>query len=86
VTVHYVTIASGNQVMRSAAERDRVSTELSGVFCFERGGGPDEQLPVSHHLPHLRLGRLSQGQAVATVCGGDGGGLRKGSAVSDTAR
>ncbi|EOA82654.1 uncharacterized protein SETTUDRAFT_96446, partial [Exserohilum turcica Et28A] len=35
VVVHYGTIASGNQVMRSAAERDRVSTELGGVLCFE---------------------------------------------------
>jgi nucleoside phosphorylase len=35
VMVHYGTIASGNQVMRSAAERDRVSAELGGVLCFE---------------------------------------------------
>ena len=35
VAVHYGTIASGNQVMRSAAERDRVSAELGGVLCFE---------------------------------------------------
>jgi nucleoside phosphorylase len=35
LVVHYGTIASGNQVMRSAAERDRVSTELGGVLCFE---------------------------------------------------
>ncbi|CAG5189832.1 uncharacterized protein ALTATR162_LOCUS12094 [Alternaria atra] len=35
VVVHYGTIASGNQVMRSAAERDRVSAELDGVLCFE---------------------------------------------------
>ena len=33
--VHYGTIASGNQVMRDAAERDRVSSELGGVLCFE---------------------------------------------------
>jgi nucleoside phosphorylase len=33
--VHYGTIASGNQVMRSASERDKVSTELGGVLCFE---------------------------------------------------
>jgi nucleoside phosphorylase len=33
--VHYGIIASGNQVMRSAAERDRVSAELGGVLCFE---------------------------------------------------
>jgi nucleoside phosphorylase len=35
VMVHYGTIASGNQVMRDGAERDRVSTELGGVLCFE---------------------------------------------------
>jgi nucleoside phosphorylase len=35
VVVHYGTIASGNQVMRSAAERNRVSAELGGVLCFE---------------------------------------------------
>jgi nucleoside phosphorylase len=35
VVVHYGTIASGNQVIRSAAERDKVSDELGGVLCFE---------------------------------------------------
>jgi nucleoside phosphorylase len=35
VMVHYGTIASGNQVMRSAAEREKVSAELGGVLCFE---------------------------------------------------
>lgn len=35
VVVHYGTVASGNQVMRSAAERDRASAELGGVLCFE---------------------------------------------------
>jgi nucleoside phosphorylase len=35
VVLHYGTIASGNQVMRSAAERDKVSAELGGVLCFE---------------------------------------------------
>jgi nucleoside phosphorylase len=35
VTVHYGTIASGNQVMKDAAERDRVSAEFGGVLCFE---------------------------------------------------
>jgi nucleoside phosphorylase len=35
IVVHYGTIASGNQVMRSAAERDRVSAGLGGVLCFE---------------------------------------------------
>lgn len=35
VMVHYGTIASGNQVMRDGTERDRVSSELGGVLCFE---------------------------------------------------
>jgi ankyrin repeat protein/nucleoside phosphorylase len=35
VTVHYGTIASGNRVIRNAAERDKVSLELGGVLCFE---------------------------------------------------
>ena len=35
VMSHYGTIASGNQAMRNAAERDRVSAELGGVLCFE---------------------------------------------------
>jgi len=35
VVVHYGTIASGNQVMRDAVERDKVSAELGGVLCFE---------------------------------------------------
>jgi nucleoside phosphorylase len=35
VKTHYGTIASGNQVMRSGVERDRVSAMLGGVLCFE---------------------------------------------------
>ncbi|KAF2474350.1 TPR repeat protein [Lindgomyces ingoldianus] len=35
VVSHYGTIASGNQVMKNAAERDSVSAELGGVLCFE---------------------------------------------------
>jgi nucleoside phosphorylase len=35
IVVYYGTIASGNQVIRNAAERDRVSSELGGVLCFE---------------------------------------------------
>jgi nucleoside phosphorylase len=35
VALHYGTVASGNQVIRSAAERDRLSAELGGVLCFE---------------------------------------------------
>jgi nucleoside phosphorylase len=31
----YGTIALGNQVMRDAAQRDKVSSELGGVLCFE---------------------------------------------------
>jgi nucleoside phosphorylase len=35
VVVHYGTIASGNQVIKSAVERDSVSAKLGGVLCFE---------------------------------------------------
>lgn len=35
VAVHYGTIASGNRVIKDAAERDRVRAELGGVLCFE---------------------------------------------------
>ncbi|KAF4462855.1 purine and uridine phosphorylase [Fusarium albosuccineum] len=35
LVVHYGTIASGNRVMRDGAMRDKVSTELGGVLCFE---------------------------------------------------
>ncbi|KAF2624758.1 hypothetical protein BU25DRAFT_423864 [Macroventuria anomochaeta] len=35
VVVHYGTIASGNQVIKNAAERDKASAQLGGVLCFE---------------------------------------------------
>jgi nucleoside phosphorylase len=35
VAIHYGTIASGNQVIKHAAERDKLSAELSGILCFE---------------------------------------------------
>jgi nucleoside phosphorylase len=35
VVVHYRTIASGNQVIKDAAVRDKLSAELGGVLCFE---------------------------------------------------
>lgn len=35
VTVHYGVIASGNQVIKDGATRDRLSAELGGVLCFE---------------------------------------------------
>ena len=33
--IHYGTIASGNQVIKHAVERDMVSKEFGGVLCFE---------------------------------------------------
>ncbi|PWY64383.1 purine and uridine phosphorylase [Aspergillus eucalypticola CBS 122712] len=33
--VHYGTIASGNQVLKDAHERDRLAAELGRVLCFE---------------------------------------------------
>jgi len=35
IAVHYGTIASGNQVMKDGITRDRLSSELGGVLCFE---------------------------------------------------
>ncbi|KAE8371342.1 nucleoside phosphorylase domain-containing protein [Aspergillus bertholletiae] len=35
IMVHYGTIASGNQAIRNALERDRVSSELGGVLFFD---------------------------------------------------
>lgn len=35
VTIHYGTIASGNQVMKDGTTRDRLSKELGGVLCYE---------------------------------------------------
>lgn len=35
VATHYGIIASGNQVLKDAAVRDRLSAELGGVLCFE---------------------------------------------------
>jgi nucleoside phosphorylase len=35
VAIHYGTIASGNQVIKDGATRDRLSEELGGVLCFE---------------------------------------------------
>ncbi len=85
VTVHYGTIASGNQVIKSADERDRLSAELGGVLCFEmEAAGLNEQLPLSCHSRHLRLCRLTQEQTMANVRSWNGGGVCKGAAVSNT--
>jgi nucleoside phosphorylase len=35
VMTHYGTIASGNQVIKDAVVRDKLSAELGGVLCFE---------------------------------------------------
>jgi nucleoside phosphorylase len=35
IVIHYGTIASGNQVMKDGITRDRLSSELGGVLCFE---------------------------------------------------
>jgi hypothetical protein len=35
VVVHYGAIASGNQVMKDGVTRDRMSSELGSVLCFE---------------------------------------------------
>jgi nucleoside phosphorylase len=35
VSLHFGTIASGNQVMKDGVTRDRLSAELGGILCFE---------------------------------------------------
>ncbi|KAH8803394.1 nucleoside phosphorylase domain-containing protein [Xylogone sp. PMI_703] len=35
VTIHYGTIASGNQVIKDGVTRDQLSADLGGVMCFE---------------------------------------------------
>jgi nucleoside phosphorylase len=35
VVVHHGTVASGNQLIKDAAVRDKLSAELGGVLCFE---------------------------------------------------
>ncbi|KAE8387088.1 hypothetical protein BDV23DRAFT_174940 [Aspergillus alliaceus] len=44
IAVHYSTIASGNRAMKDAAERDKVSSQLSSVLCFEMEAA--ECLPI----------------------------------------
>ena len=48
IAVHYGTVASGNQVMRDGATRDRISQELGGVLCFEM-----EAAGMMHSFPCL---------------------------------
>jgi nucleoside phosphorylase len=35
IAIHFGTIASGNQVIKDGVIRDRLSSELGGVLCFE---------------------------------------------------
>jgi nucleoside phosphorylase len=48
IVVHYGTIASGNQVIKDGATRDRLSLELGGVLCFEM-----EAAGLMHNFPCL---------------------------------
>jgi ankyrin repeat protein/nucleoside phosphorylase len=48
VVVHYGTIASGNQVIKDGHIRDRLSSELGGVLCFEM-----EAAGLMNHFPCL---------------------------------
>jgi nucleoside phosphorylase len=85
VTVHYGTIASGNQVMKDAAERDRVSAELGGVLCFEmEAAGLMNDFPCLVKKRHLRLRRLTQELQVAGLRGRDSSGVCEGAVISDT--
>jgi nucleoside phosphorylase len=46
--IHYGTIASGNQVIKDGLTRDRLSSELGGVLCFEM-----EAAGLMNHFPSL---------------------------------
>ncbi|KAJ0421028.1 hypothetical protein BJY00DRAFT_113978 [Aspergillus carlsbadensis] len=54
VTIHYGTIASGNQVMKDAITRDRLSSELGGVLCFEM-----EAAGLMNNMPCLVIRGIS---------------------------
>lgn len=54
VTAHYGTIASGNQVIKDAITRDRLSAELGGVLCFEM-----EAAGLMNNLPCLVIRGIS---------------------------
>ncbi|KAL4885664.1 hypothetical protein BJY04DRAFT_205379 [Aspergillus karnatakaensis] len=54
VAIHYGTIASGNQVMKDAIARDRLSSELGGVLCFEM-----EAAGMMNNLPCLVIRGIS---------------------------
>jgi nucleoside phosphorylase len=59
IAVHYGTIASGNQVMREAAQRDQASEELGGVLCFEM-----EAADLMNNFPCLVV-RVYQGRRMS---------------------
>jgi nucleoside phosphorylase len=48
VKVHYGTIASSNQVIKDGLTRDRLSSELGGILCFEM-----EAAGLMNHFPCL---------------------------------
>jgi hypothetical protein len=74
VVVHHGMIASGNQVMKSAAERDKVSAELGGVLYFNI-----EATGLMNSFLCLVVRSICEcGKSSRSVC--------KRSAVSDTAR
>ncbi|KAL3448908.1 hypothetical protein BJX65DRAFT_317173 [Aspergillus insuetus] len=54
VAIHYGTIASGNQVMKDAITRDRLSSDLGGVLCFEM-----EAAGVMNNMPCLVIRGIS---------------------------
>ncbi|RDW74453.1 uncharacterized protein DSM5745_07115 [Aspergillus mulundensis] len=54
VKIHYGTIASGNQVIKDATTRVRLSSELGGVLCFEM-----EAAGLMNNLPCLVIRGIS---------------------------
>lgn len=54
IVVHYGTIASGNQLMKDGIARDKLSSELGGVLCFEM-----EAAGLMNHFPCLVIRGIS---------------------------
>jgi len=78
------TVASGNQVIRDGATRDRISLEFSGVLCFEM-----EAAGLINSFPCLVIRGIcdyadSQEQEMAGICSRHGGGICEGSLVGHT--
>ena len=66
--VHYGVIASGNQVVKDAAVRDRLRDEFDALCVEMEAAGLMNEFPVSRDPRHLRLRRFAQERCMAPVC------------------